>query len=129
MTFTYDLTTNAGKVRLLCTDTDSTREIFDDDEIAAFLSMEGSTVKKAAALALETIASSEVLVQKRIRLLDLTTDGPSESQELLRRARELRDQAEIDELEDYSGLDYAEMIYDPFSAREKLIKRNLEDGT
>lgn len=127
MSFSYDPATDAGKVRLLCTDTVAANEIFTDAEISAFMSMEGSNIKKSAALALETIASSEVLVQKRIRLLDLTTDGPSESEELLRRARELRDQAEIDELEVTSGIDYAEMITDDFSLREHIINEALDD--
>ena len=128
MAFTYNLTTDRGKVRLLCTDSVEAYEIFDDDDIDAFLSLESSGVKKAAALALETIASSEVLVQKRIKLLDLSTDGPAESTELLKRATLLRAQAEADEEGEYSPIDYAELIYDPFSWRERLVDEALEDG-
>ena len=128
MAFTYDLTTARGKVRLLCTDSVVAYEIFDDDDIDAFLSLESSGVKKAAALALETIASSEVLVQKRIKLLDLSTDGPAESTELLKRATLLRAQAEADEEGEYSPIDCAELVYDPFSWRERLVDEALEDG-
>lgn len=127
MTFTFDLTTNRGKVRLLCTDSDSAHEIFDDDSIDAFLSIESDNVKRAAALALETIASSEVLVQKVIRLLDLSTNGASESAELLKRAAMLRSQAEADEMGESSGIDFAEMVYDPFSAREHVINEALDE--
>ena len=128
MAFTYDLTTDRGLVRLLCTDSVEAYEIFDDDDIDAFLSLESSGVKKAAALALETIASSEVLVQKRIKLLDLSTDGPAESAELLKRASLLRAQAEEDEEGEYSPIDYAELVYDDFSWRERLVDEALEDG-
>ena len=127
MAFTYDLTTDIGKVRLLCTDSVIAYEIFSDDEIGSFLALESDTVKKAAALALETIASSEVLVQKRIRLLELTTDGPAESAELLKRATLLREQAEADEEGDYSPIDFAPLIYDDFSFRERIVDEALDD--
>lgn len=128
MAFTYDLSTDRGKVRLLCTDSVLAYEIFADTEIDAFLTMESSNVKKSAALALETIASSEVLVQKRIKLLDLSTDGPAESAELLKRAGLLRAQAEADEDGEYSPFDFAELVYDDFSLRERIIDEALEDG-
>ena len=128
MAFTYDLTTDRGKVRLLSTDSVEAYEIFDDDDIDAFLSLESSNVKKAAALALETIASSEVLVQKRIKLLDLSTDGPAESAELLKRAALLRSQADADEEAGYSPFDWAELVYDDFGLRERIIDEALEDG-
>ncbi|MCK9602379.1 MAG: hypothetical protein M0R06_25260 [Sphaerochaeta sp.] len=93
MAFTYDVTTDRGKVRMLITDVESTDPCFDDDEIDAFLSMADSGVLLAAAMALETIASNEVLVLKVIKLLDLTTDGAKVSDALLKRAQLLRDQA------------------------------------
>jgi hypothetical protein len=96
--FTYDVTTDRGKIRLLCTDVTSTDPCFDDDEIDAFLSM-GGNVLIGAAMALETIASNEVLVLKVIKLLDLTTDGAKVSDALLKRAQVLRAQAAA---EDYT---------------------------
>ncbi len=126
MAFTYDVTTTRGKVRLLCTDSVLANEIFADAEIDAFLTLESSDVRRAAALALETIASSEVLVQKRIRLLELTTDGPAESAELLKRAKLLRDQALEAEAGTDSMIDWAEMNLDDFSVRERLINEALD---
>jgi hypothetical protein len=58
-TWTYDLATDIGKVRLLISDTDIipvTDAQFSDEEIQVFLTMEGS-VNLAAALALETWAT------------------------------------------------------------------------
>src|SRR5690606_24312534 len=79
---TVDPSTPIGQVRLLATDLDEAEPLFDDEQIGAFLTMEGGNVRLAAALALETIARSEVLVSKKIRTLDLQTDGPAVAREL-----------------------------------------------
>lgn len=128
MAFTYDLATDRGKVRLLCTDTESSAALFTDDEIDAFLTLD-SNVKRAAATVLERIAVSEVLIQKRIKLLDLQTDGPAEAEALRKLAASLRARADIDEADDADGLfDWAEMVVDPFSARERLWNEALRNG-
>ena len=127
-TFTYDVTTTAGKVRLLCQDFDPAEMIFMDAEIQAFLDLNEGDIRWAAAQALEVIAANETYVQKRIKLLDLTTDGPLEAAQLMKIAKSLRDQfiatdSNVDEL-----FDYAEQVFGPFSARERLrneILRNL----
>ena len=94
MTFTYqinDLATNdVTKLRLLINDTVDAGHIFEDEELTAFLAMEGN-VALAAARALEVIASNEVLVQKRIKTLELSTDGPAEAEALLKIAKSYRD--------------------------------------
>ena len=125
MAFTYNLATDAGKVRLMIPDNVVARYIFEDDEIDAFLTIEGG-IKKAAALGLETLASSEALVLKVIRLMDLTTDGAKLSDALLRRAAKLREQAEDDDTG--AAFDWAELVYDDFSARERIIGEALRDA-
>lgn len=121
---TYNPTTDAGKVRLLITDTNVLDEIFTDAEITTFLSTEisGGDIFLAAANAIETIARSEVLVQKVISLLDLTTDGSRVAAELRLGAQVLRQQA-------VAGLtiDWAENAVDVFSLRELLYK-NYQRG-
>lgn len=124
MSFTYDLSTDAGKVRLLIPDNHSTSYILEDDEIDAFLALEGN-VKRATAMALETIASNETLVLKAIKLLDLSTDGPKVAESLMKRAKLLREQAEQDGLIDGSGFDIAEMAVDVFSTRSILSRDYL----
>ena len=60
MTWTYDLTNDIGKVRLLISDTDIapvTDAHFSDEEIQVFLTMEGDSVNLAAADALEAWAA------------------------------------------------------------------------
>lgn len=123
MSFTYDPSTDAGKVRMLCTDRDSANQIFSDTEIDAFLSMEGSSVRRAAALALETIASNEALTQKVIVTLDIETDGAKVSDALLKRAAALRTQ------EDNTGaFAIAESVNEEFGYRERLEKEALRAG-
>ena len=123
MAYTYDPTTDAGLVRLLITDTDTVNpdnQIFEDAEITAFLMLEGSVVKLAAARALDVIATREVLVQK---VMDLTTDGAKAADALRALAAQLR--AEADD-EDTAGLfDWAEMVVDDFSARERILTQSL----
>ena len=117
MAFTYNLTTEAGKVRLLITDTDHTNPIFEDNEIDVFLSItavDGSNdINLAAAVALETIAASEALVQKKIKLLDLTTDGPAVATSLRAAAKLLREQSDNE-----SYIDWSEMSLNTFAARD-----------
>ena len=122
--FTYDPTTSAGQVRLLITDTntlDATVQFFQDDEIAAFLTMAANNVKRAAAAALMAMARNEVIIQKKIKIMDLQTDGPAVAKELRESAAELRTEAAD---EDVTGaFDTAEMVNDDFSARERIWKQ------
>lgn len=124
MAFTFDPGTDRGRVRLLSTDIDPTEAIFEDAAIDAFLALEGD-VRRAAALALETIASSEALVQKKTRLLDLQTDGPAVAKELRDRAAALRTQAADAEID--GGFDVAELVTGPFGARERLLAQAIRE--
>lgn len=81
------------RVRLLIADTDPDRRVLDDDDVLAFLDVEGGSVKLAAAQALDSIASSEVLVGKVIRTQDLSTDASKVAAELRAHAASLRVQA------------------------------------
>ncbi len=122
---TYDPSTDAGRVRLNITDTDVAGEhLFSDAEIAAFLAMAGGNVDLATARALLTTAASEVLVQKRIKLLDLSTDGPGEAEALRKLADTYLSLAALAG----ESFSYAEMVVDPFSYREKIRKDALRGG-
>lgn len=110
MAIDYD--TDLGRVRLLTSDVNESSPLLTDEQITALLSMEGS-VKRAAAQALDTIASSEVLVSKVIRTLDLQTDGAKVSAELRARANDLRQQDE-DDNDDPWAIDIVN--FDPIAA-------------
>lgn len=124
MAFTLDYATDAGKVRLLIGDIDANDHIFQDDAISAFLdiALDGN-VKRAAAQALLVIAANEVYVQKQIRILDLSTGGPSQAEALRKLAADLVAQADNEELD--GAFDWAEMInttaqWDEFTFKDRL---------
>ena len=141
MSFTYDLTTDVGKVRMLIPDrvaptyteggaVTTGYPFFEDEEITALLTMESNVVKDAAALALETMASDEAFVQKVIRLMDLSTNGAATAAALMARAARLREQADAEEAASTTTaeFDWAELVYNDFSSRERIDKEALRDG-
>lgn len=125
MAFTYVLTTNVGKVRAIVPDSKVATYLFEDDEIEAFLALEGNSVKRGAALALETIASNEALVLKVIKTLDISTDGAKVSDALLKRAVGLREQTDKDDMDAGGSFEIAEMVVDPFTRRERTYNQIL----
>jgi len=121
MAFTNDITTDIGKLRLLLVDVDSSNPIFQDSELEVFLSLKSSNLQRATALALRAIAGSQVLVLKVIKLLQLQTDGAAVSRELRQLAKEFDDSADFDDAAGGKLFDWAEMVLNPFSERERLL--------
>jgi len=106
-----DYTEAAGQVRLLIADIDEANQLLGDNEIAGYLARYGAEangpvsprgpISRAAADALDTIASSEALVSKKIRTGDgLSTDGPAVAAELRKHAAQLRARAREEDDED-----------------------------
>lgn len=130
MTFSYGVATGdlsnqtRDYVRLLTTDTDSGGYVFEDEELALFLAQAGDDALLAAATALETMATNEALVSKRIKILDLTTDGPAVARELRERATALRAQAAAG-TEDEPAFAIAEQIFNPFGWQERSMRLGL----
>ena len=122
MSATYDITTAVGQVRLLIFDTNlnSPGPIFQDEEIQFFLNAESQVINYAAARALDLIARTQALINKQIKVLDLETDGATLAAELRESAKQLREDEE-----NYAAFDVAEMVQDPFSARERIYKQWL----
>lgn len=91
-----DYTLPLGQVRLLITDVaaDPADRIFTDPQLDAFYTLCGENVNRTAAKALLVIAASEVLVSKKIRTQDLSTDGPAVSAELRALAAQLTAEAD-----------------------------------
>lgn len=116
MVFSYDLTNDIGRVRLLVPDRVTPEHVFEDEELTGFLTLEGD-VRSAAAAALETIASDQAMTLKVMRLLDLQTDGAKVSDALLKRAAVLREQADADA----DSFDWAEMVVTDFALRERIL--------
>ena len=127
MPFTYDPTTDIGMVRLLITDTDPARPIFSDDSaITAFLTLNDSDVRLAAAQALDVMATNEAMVLKVIRNMDLQTDGARVADSLRVHASVLRQQAAADS---EGAIDYAEVAVDVFSARDIITREAMRRGS
>ena len=93
MPWTYDNSTDRGKVRLLCTDSDSTAPVFDDSEIDVFLALAPGSVFAAAALACETWARSRSKLLRQVRYADGTLAQRVSMAELLDLAKSLREAA------------------------------------
>lgn len=133
-TFTYDLDStdstllNISYIRNRIRDIDPSYPIFVDAEIKAFLVIEQFNIKRTSALALETIAADEVLVQKVIKLLQFSTDGSKVAAELRANAKLLRDQADAEALTDGATFDIAEWVVDDFSYRQRVINQGLRNA-
>lgn len=104
--------TDIETVWLLTADTDPDNRLLASGEVQTLLDLEGGSIKRAAAAALETIARSEVLVSKVIKSQNLSTDGAKVAAELRASAAELRRQAEQD-AEDESGGFFDIVDFDP----------------
>lgn len=85
---------DVSAVRALIADPPGSGSLLTDETLGVYLDLNSSNIRLAAADALEAIAVSEVLVSKKIRTQDLTTDGPAVSAELRALAKRLRDAAQ-----------------------------------
>jgi hypothetical protein len=85
-----DYTTPLGQVRLLTADLDETNPLLSDEVLNGYLSLHTQDPYLAAADALDAMATSEVLLSRKIRTQDLSTDGPAVAAELRKQASYLR---------------------------------------
>lgn len=90
MTVTNDRNTLIGKVRLLAQDTDG--DFFQDEDLQVFLDNNSASVRLAAADALDTMATNQVLLMKKVSMAGLSTDGPAVAEALRKSAEMLRAQ-------------------------------------
>lgn len=93
-----------SRVRLLIADLPKDGEagcgtgtLLTDVQVEDLLDLSGGNVKRAAARALRTIATSEVLLSKKITQQDLSVDGPAVAAELRAQADALDAEAQRDE--------------------------------
>lgn len=128
MSADYNIASGEAKdqVRLLISDVGGSSGsdfLFTNAEIEFFLSEREQNVPLAAAMALRTIASNEAMVSKRIKFLELETDGPDVGEFLLKAAKALEEQADEDfDFEVFS------MNVDLFSRRDILREKAERQG-
>ena len=102
-----DYTSPIGQVRVLIPDLrkledlrdlrNEPRYLFTDDEILAFLAVNGGNVKRAAADACDAIGMDKALQLLVLKTDDKQTDGAKLLDAIVKRARALREQAKEDE--------------------------------
>lgn len=120
MSFTYDPSTDIGRVRRTIPDRVEEEAIFSDEEVTSFITDEGNW-RRATALALETIATDQALVLKVVKVQNIQTDGAKLSDALLKRASLLREQADIDDNNSEDGsFEIAQQIFNDFGYREHV---------
>lgn len=110
MTFSYNLATDTGKIRMLCRDTVAAKALLTDEEIAAYLEMEAGVVNLAAAQALEDKATQLTLTYKEETEGDHSISGPRMAADLRTRAAELRRQIEQDGSFDVTETDWESLV-------------------
>lgn len=125
MSFTYDPTTNIGRVRRTLPDKDMDEAFWSDEEIDSFLVDEGNDWRLATALALETIASDELLVIKSIRIQNIETNADRYANVLLKRAASLREQAVAADAASSDAFDFAEIIVTDDQYRQRIYNQAL----
>lgn len=101
-----DFSSPSGQVRLLTADL-GTPPLLDDELLDGYLQLESGNVLRAAAAALDAMATSDILISRKIRTQDLSTDGPAVAAALRAQAQALRIRA--DEADSSEG-SYFEII-------------------
>ncbi len=119
MSFSYDLGSDTGKVRLFCSDTDLNDYVFEDEEIGAVLTV-NTDVRLASALLIDILASSEARINKKFSVLNFSIDGPAVAAALRNHAKSLRELVDNE-----GGFDFAEQCVNDFSTRERITKQFL----
>ena len=120
MAFTYDLTTNLGKVRNLIGDAVDSGHILEDADINSFIAMANTDLYKAASLCLYRIAASKALLAKMKQAGDYKED-------LRDIAKEVREAAKVyaSMSENTPAEAQAESFVNDFSYRDVLTRKDL----
>ena len=122
MSFTYDPTTNRGKVRNMIGDVTSTDYILEDADVDSFLVMTSNDLYKAAALCLYRIAASKALLAKKKSAGNYSEDLSSISGQCLAVAKIYETMSQ-----NVPAEAQAEVITTDFSYRDILINKVLRD--
>lgn len=102
-----DYGTPVGQIRLLIADLDEAAFILTDEHLNGYLTLNVESVHRAAADALDAMATTDVLLSRKIRTQDLSTDGPAVAAELRKQAAQLRAKADA---ADEDGAGFFEII-------------------
>lgn len=128
MSFTYNLSTSVGQLRLLIGDTTQSGALFSDEELNAFLSMNSGDIFSSAALALRRIAVNKALIAKAVSAGNYSEDTRDIPKILLSTAKDLEAASK-----DIPADAQVEIIYNDFNYNNILRNRifrneSLDDG-
>ncbi|MFJ7748709.1 hypothetical protein ACIQXM_01990 [Arthrobacter sp. NPDC097144] len=114
-----DFSTPVGRVRLLIADLDESAFLLSNEVVDAYLGFHEENVYRAAADAMDAMATSDVLLSRKIRTQDLQTDGPAVATDLRKRAAELRARADAEDAKAADTGDVFEVIpFHPYGKPE-----------
>ena len=97
------------EVRVLIPDLDTTNQIFTDAEITLFLGVAKDSDLRAAAFAVDAVATNEALLVKKMSTDDLHTDGLAAADALRKHAAALR--AEADRLDGSAADEAFQLVF------------------
>jgi hypothetical protein len=124
---TLDPATDIGIVRMIVQDKNVEQLLFSDADLNALLALNANDVRLTAAAAMDIMASNQAMILKVIRLLDLSTDGAAVARALREHANQLREDVEMTDSVDGGLFDYADMVTNAFTARERLWNQRLRN--
>lgn len=117
MPFTTDYSTDIGKTRALMNDVDSTSQLFQDDQVQAFLDLNDGIVQLAAVQGILAMASRFARMRK-VKIMDVDVDGSIAAKDLRLIAAQIR--------EDYfndPSFDIAKNLSTTSALREDIINQ------
>ncbi len=120
MSFSFDTTTNIGKVRTLINDKVAASAVLSDEEVNVYLSLEGNDIYRSAASALEAIIINKQLLSKLIAAGDYKEDNRNVAEKLMKIAQSYR-QASISIPSDA----FAEVAVTDFNYQEMIVNKDL----
>jgi hypothetical protein len=120
--YTYDITTNLGKVRAMIGDTNAASVILGDAKINAFLTMKSNDLYAAAAMALYAISASKSLLAKKKSAGDYSEDLTAIAKECRATAAAYQEMSE-----NIPAEAQAESFFNDFSYRDITLRKILRD--
>lgn len=91
MSFSYDVNTTVGKIRLWIQDTDSNNALFSDEDINAMYAMNENDVRATAAALLIALAGNRSLLAKAVSAGKYSEDTKGVAKELRETAQAILD--------------------------------------
>jgi len=122
MSFTFDLSTNVGKVRNLIGDTNASDFQLTDEEITSILGLKANDIFYSAAICLKRIAADKSLVAKRIKAGNYEEDPKQIVEGLLKVAANYEEEAK-----NVPADGDAEIFYTQFNYNTIVRQRALRD--